>query len=342
MKKISLLSLTLFCAITLFAKEPVFTYHAGGYFGKNFADTNSMMRDDTLYGIRGTVMLTPFYGINVGYERMDKIDIKDSGSTIDLQRLYTQIEVDGEEQYHVVPYITIGMGYEFLSNDIVINGKKHDVSQAFLSGGLGFRYNFIPELSIFAEGNTIWKIDTSDVDYTALLGLMYHINATTCDDTYVTERMNEKPQERNVIHVGSVNNLSGWDKPGSKAALSKKPKVTKSVIIDEKPQKAVKIVQKLTSPKVKKSYKVKYPVAKKAHKTSGAYYISVGAFRTKSGLLSVQKKLKKADIPYNTKKGSKTALTYVVVGPFDTRSKARKKLSAVKRVQSDAYIAKLN
>ncbi len=331
MKKISLLSLTLFCATALFAKEPVFTYHAGGYFGKNFTDTNSMMRDDTLYGIRGTVMLTPFYGINLGYERMDKIDIKNSSDTIDLQRLYTQIEVDGEEQYHVVPYITVGIGYEFLSNDIVINGKKHDVSQAYLSGGLGFRYNFIPELSIFAEGNTIWKIDTSDVDYTALLGVMYHINATTCDDTYVTERMNEKPQERNVIHVGKVNNLSGWNKPDTKRVSTKKIEAKKSVIIDEQPQKAVKIVQKLRSAKEKKSLM-----------TLGNYYIAVGAFRTKSGLSNVVKKLKKADIPYSIKKGTKTDLTYVMVGPFDTKSKARKKLHSVKRVQKDAYIAKLN
>ncbi len=342
MKKISLLSFALFCATALFAKEPIFTYHVGGYFGKNFADSNSMMRDDTLYGIRGTVMLTPFYGLNLGYERMDKIDIKETASTIDLQRLYTQIEVDGEEQYHVVPYITLGMGYEFLSNDIVINGKKHDVSQAYLSGGLGFRYNFIPELSIFAEGNTIWKIDTSDVDYTALLGVVYHVNATTCDDTYVTKRLSEKPQERNVIHVGGVNNFSSWNKPGAKTAIGKKAKAKRSVIIDQEPQKAVVAAKKPTTSKVKKSYMSKLLKSPKQFNSLGKYYISIGAFRTKNGLLSAEKKLKKADIPYIKKRGSKTALTYVVVGPFSTKAKAKRKLQSVKRVQRDAYIAKLN
>ena len=346
MKKISLLILLSFGISQLFAEAtPPFTYHVGGHFGQNFTDKNSKMRDDALYGIRGTVMLTPFYGLNIGYDRIDKIDIKDSGSTIDLQRIYGQIEVDGEEQYHVVPYITIGAGYEILSSDVVVAGHKHDVSQGFISGGLGFRYNFIPELSIFTEGNFLWKTDTTDVSYNILAGLQYHINATTCDKTYVTDRLNEKPQERNVLHVGAVNNLSNWKKPKVKPVLRKPVPVQKRV---QKISPA-----KVTVKKTKKSVVVK-PVTKikknkksTAHKTykkravSGVYYISMGVFKTKKGLRQMIAKLERADVPYILRDIPSKRRTYVLVGAYPNISKAKKDLVKLKRIQRDAYIRKM-
>ncbi len=347
MKKLKLITAALCSAIVLQAAQDPFTYHLSGYFGKNMADKSSKMRNDTLYGIRATTMLTSFYGLGIGYERIDKIDIKDSSKTVDLQRIYTEVEVDGEEQYHVVPYITFGVGYEFLSDDVIVEGNKYDVSQAYVSAGLGFRYNFIPELSMMLEANALWKTDTSDLSYNGILGLVYHINATTCDNTYVTQRMKERPQDRNIIHTGSVNNVSGWRKHANitepsivtpvKTAIRYKRKIVpvrtlhhNSVIIDA----------------VKTQRKVHKHITKRRHKSvirkNGEFYIMLGAFKEKKSIHGMVSKLEKKDIAYLLKDNHKKGLTYVVAGAYSNRLAAQKELHKLRKIQKDAYIAKMN
>ena len=349
MKKLKLITAALCSAVALQAAQDPFTYHLSGYFGKNMADKSSKMRDDSLYGIRGTTMLTSFYGLSLGYERIDKIDIKESSKTVDLQRIYTQIQVDGEEQYHVVPYITLGVGYEFLSDDISVKGNKYDVSQAYVSAGLGFRYNFIPELSVMLEANTLWKTDTSDLAYNGIVGLVYHVNATTCDNTYVTERIKERPLERNVLHTGSVNNLSGW-KDHVNGRSKRVPQEITTPVRDER-----KIVHKRTMhrnsviiSKVKPIRKVH--VYHKRHfkhrktKVSLArgYYIMLGAYKEQKSVQKMVSKLEKQNISYLLKDNHKKRLTYVVAGTYSNRLAAQKELRKLRTIQKDAYIAKMN
>ena len=354
MRKITLLFLSILTMGQLQAyQEPPFTYHLGGYFGQNFADKSSRMRDNALFGIRGTVMLTPFYGINIGYERLNSIDIKESTSTIDVDRFYGQIEVDGEEQYHVVPYITLGAGYELLSSDIVVDGRKYDVSQAYISGGLGFRYNFIPELSIFVEGNALWKTDTTDLDTNLVGGLVYHVNATTCDDTYVTERLKERPSERTTLHVGAVNPVSGWKKsvtvPARTAAVRKPPFRTTATTPVVSTDRSVPISKRVSVVPVKQSNakkKKKAHIQKKRVKThkvshSGGYYVLLGAYKTKSGLQSMLKKLRKNHVPYMLRDNQSRKLTYVMAGVYPDLLTARKALGKLKKIQPDAYIRRM-
>jgi cell division septation protein DedD len=350
MKNISFLILFALGMVQLQAsQEPPFSYHAGVHFGQNFTDENSKMRDDALYGIRGTVMLTPFYGLVVGYDRIDSIDIKESSGTVDLQRIYGLIEVDGEEQYHVVPYITFGAGYEILSDDIVSNGHKYDISQAYLTGGLGFRYNFIPEISIFAEGNALWKTDTTDIAYTMLAGVVYHFNATTCDNTYVTERLKEKPKEKTTLHVGAVNAVSRWnttpDAPEKKSTFFRKTKKTEPLHNVSKKTKSVK--KSFAAPKVVKAKSVVTPrltkkkVVKKSTSYKGGYYVSLGAFKTKKGLQTLLHKLDKKNIPYILKDSKSKKLTYVLAGVYPSIAKARQALKQLKKIQPDAYIRRM-
>ncbi len=339
MKKISFLILFALGITQLQAEqEPPFTYHMGVHFGQNFADSSSKMRDNALYGIRGTVMLTPFYGLVLGYDRLDSIDLKDTSGTTDVQRLYGLIEVDGQEQYHVVPYITFGAGYEMLSDDVIVNGHKYDVSQAYLTGGLGFRYNFIPELSIFVEGNALWKTDTTDVDYTALAGVMYHFNATTCDNTYVTERLKEKPQERTTLHVGAVNAVSGWKRgfAAKKTAFRKTPFTQKRVKAE--PTTSVRTDKRMSKP-VKKAAVQK----KKQHHTArhGGYYVALGAFKTQKGLQRLLKRLDAKHVPYILKDNRHRKLTYVLAGVYPSAYNAKKALGKLKKIQHDAYITRL-
>ncbi len=353
MRKITLLFLSILTMGQLQAyQEPPFTYHLGGYFGQNFADESSKMRDNALFGIRGTVMLTPFYGINFGYERLNSIDVKESTSTIDVDRFYGQIEVDGEEQYHVVPYITLGAGYELLSSDIIVDGRKYDVSQAYISGGLGFRYNFIPELSIFVEGNALWKTDTTDLDTNFIGGLVYHVNATTCDNTYVTERLKARPAERTTLHVGAVNPVSGWKKsvtvPARSAAVRKPPFRTAAAtpVPVRSSHRSVPISKRVTVVPVKKS-KVKKRHSQtgraKMHKVShtGGYYVLLGAYKTKSGLDSMLKKLRKHHVPYMLRDNQSRKLTYVMAGVYPDLHTARKALGRLKKIQPDAYIRRM-
>ncbi len=347
MKKISFLILFALGMTQLQAEqEPPFTYHLGVHFGQNFADSNSKMRDNALYGIRGTVMLTPFYGLVLGYDRLDSIDLKDTSGTTDVQRLYGLIEVDGKEQYHVVPYITFGAGYEILSNDVIVSGHKYDVSQAYLTGGLGFRYNFIPEMSLFIEGNALWKTDTTDVDYTALAGVVYHFNATTCDNTYVTERLKERPQERTTLHVGAINAVSGWGKrfPVQKAAFRKSPFTRKRVQKDM----PVTIPDRMVRPVVISEAQQKvshHAVAKKNHtkRTNyhSGYYVALGAFKTKKGLHNFLRKLDMKQVPYILKDNRHKQLTYVLAGVYPSAQNARKALVKLKKIQHDAYVTRL-
>ena len=344
MKKISFLILFLLGVTQLQAeKEPPFTYHMGAHFGQNFADSNSKMRDNALYGIRGTVMLTPFYGLVLGYDSLNSIDLKDTSKTTDVQRLYGLIEVDGEEQYHVVPYITFGAGYELLSDDVIVNGKKYDVSQAYMTVGLGFRYNFIPELSVFIEGNALWKTDTTDVDYTALGGVMYHFNATTCDDTYITERMNEKPKERTTLHVGAINAVSGWGKGlnSPKTTFCKTPFTQKKVQQNSTTQASKRI--KMT-PETATQH---YPVAimgkstQMRTKSNNGYYVALGAFKTQKGLQHLLRRLDTNNIPYILKDDRRKKLTKVLAGAYPSASNAQKALAKLKTIQYDAYITRL-
>jgi cell division septation protein DedD len=344
MRKLSLLLLLSLGISQIQAQEEApFTYHMGVHFGENYADDNSKMRDNALYGIRATVMMTPFYGIGIGYDRLESIDIKDSPKTVDAQRYYMQIEVDGEEQYHTVPYITFGIGYEDLSHDVIVVEKgeeqKYDVSQVYLTGGLGFRYNFIPELSIYAEANALYKTDTTDVDYTILAGLQYHLNATTCDKTYITDRIHEKPQERTVLHAGAVNTHSGWNRGvvATKTAATTE-QVRKNVEKPVKRTKAKSVTAKRTKVVTKKP-----KVKKRFYKESkvGGYYVVLGAFHTEEGLQSFLKKLERKNISYILRDSKKKKLTYVMTGAYASSADAKKALRKMKSIVSDAYIAKM-
>ncbi len=326
----------------LHAEDVPFTYHLGMHFGKNYADSSSKMRDNALYGIRTTVMLTPFYGLSIGYDRLESIDIKNSSETIDAQRYYMQIEVDGEEQYHTVPYITFGAGYEDLSKDVYVRNnttganEKYDVSQIYLTGGLGFRYNFIPELSLYTEGNVLYKTDTTDVDYTFQAGLLYHINATTCDKTYVTDRMHDKPQEHTSLHAGAVNNISGWKEPVAESVRRKRVVRERTTAAQIKPQR---VHPKTLRPVLKKRQHILH----KKHQSvaKGGYYVILGAYKTRKGLRDQIKKLERAHVPYLLRDSKYKGLTYVMSGAYASQTKARLALKKLKRIQKDAYIAKM-
>ena len=98
------------------------------------------------------------------------------------------------------------------------------------------------------------------------------------------------------------------------------------------------IVKKRTQV-VHKKPKVKKRFYKKS--TAGGYYVVLGAFRTEKGMQSMLRKLERKHISYILRDNKAKKLTYVMSGAYPSPESARKVLSKVKSVVSDAYIAKM-
>ncbi len=152
-------------ASSLFASHN-YTYQVTPMVGKNFSDTDSrMLNTDMMIGIRATAYENETYGFQFGYERASDIGYNNSSEKTNLQRFYTGIVLDGEEEYSIVPSLMLGAGYEVLSNSI-----ENEPSQGFLSGGVGFKYYLLDYLNIALETKALIKINTEDIDISTTLG----------------------------------------------------------------------------------------------------------------------------------------------------------------------------
>lgn len=119
------------------------------------------------------------------------------------------------------------------------------------------------------------------------------------------------------------------------------PSVQEQVKVPEKPAKAAtpkQVTQKpepKTAPPVKKVEKPKAPAA------SGKYFIQVGAFFRYPPDKKFLDSIKKESLNYIVVEGTKSGKPYkkVLVGPYQSRSAAKKDLDRVKkRINQNAYI----
>ena len=192
MKKLAIstfLCLSLSC--TLVAQEGII-YEVEPTVGYNSFDSASKMESDITYGIRATAYMNEFYGYRIGYERADdiKYDVPittpDSKKRTDMQRISTALLISGEEEYNVIPYLFAGLGYEFLSNE-----TNSDVSQAYIDGGLGFKYMFLNNLNMNIEAKILKKFDTSDMDFGVNFGFGYMLGGSLSSDKYESDDFND-------------------------------------------------------------------------------------------------------------------------------------------------------
>jgi hypothetical protein len=198
----TLLSLALLATTALFA-EHNYDYQSTIYMGHNNFDSSSKMTDNNVFGIRATAYDEQYYGWQLGYEMLSDIKHKTALSTIpgkgdqkkltDVHRGYVNLVVDGKEELGITPYVLLGGGYEYLTQE-----TKNDVSQGFLQAGLGFKYNINNYLNAAIEGRALGKVRTRDIDFilTAGLGFMFgHTDVNVREDIKIEEANLLKPKE---------------------------------------------------------------------------------------------------------------------------------------------------
>ncbi len=168
MKK-TIITLSLLAVSSLIASDDIRAEIAvtAGY---NKFDSASKMDDASMFGIRATMYEDEVnkYGLQVGYEGATGIEYENSTVQTDVHRIFTHLVVDGEEEYNVIPYLFLGGGYEFLTDEI-----KGEPSQGFLDLGLGFKYFIDNNFKALIETRAIGKFDTRDLDFNVNVGIGY-------------------------------------------------------------------------------------------------------------------------------------------------------------------------
>ncbi len=167
MKKTIFLSALLVFATSYLFADKGYSYQVTPVMGKNFSDTDSkMLNSNMMLGVRASAYEDEFYGFQFSYMYGGDIGYLGSNDKTDLHRFYTGIVLDGEEEYSITPSLTLGFGYEVLSDPIAT-----EQSQGFLSSGVGFRFHLIDYINISFETKAILKINSEDLDFVTNLGL---------------------------------------------------------------------------------------------------------------------------------------------------------------------------
>ncbi len=322
MKK-SILTLSLMAVATLAANDSLKTEIdiTAGY---NKYDSASVMENSSLFGIRATVYETEVnkYGLQVGYEGAMGVSYGNSKET-DMHRLFTNLVVDGEEEYNVVPYILIGLGYEYLSDEM-----KGEPSQGFMDVGVGFKYFYTPYLNVILEGKGVGKFDTRDLDFTTSLALGYLFGGreTIKPEPIRAFDSNQKVDENSITPTPAKINVI--DIPAQEAASYDYPEEVSAMQIDRESdyhdrttltdkERAVATVSELEA-------------------LDGAYYIQMAAYR-KTSPSQLQAELENHGI-VNSIVDTQNGLHRILVGPYDSKQEASTMLEDLKTIKSDAFI----
>jgi cell division septation protein DedD len=328
MKKIALWTL-LSLSSTLIAEDTLL-YELEPIVGYNNFDSDSKMQNNLFYGIRGTVYANSYYAYRLSYERADKVKYDTSKyfaqKSTDVQRISGDILMSGEEEYNVVPYVLLGVGYELLSDE-----TSYDVSQGYISTGLGFKYQMPNNLSFNLEGRVFKKFDTKDVDYALNIGLGYMFGYATNTVAY-----QENFLEQNQVQEREIINATPQQEIYQQTPVVVNKPVTTKYSFEEQQAQNNPILSDVSQP-TNTVYSSDESVVDEA------YYVQLAAWfedqnpklldRIQQGgfdaqVLDVVRKDKSAQV--------------VVVGPFLDMSEAKQALRGLKRIKRDAYITKLN
>ncbi len=325
MKKI-ILTLSLITITSLVASDSLKTEVAltAGY---NKFDSASSMENASLFGIRATVYENEvnMYGLQVGYECSTGIEYANEVIKTDLHRVFTHLVVDGEEEYDVTPYLFLGLGYEYLSDEI-----KGEPSQGFVDLGLGFKYFLDKNFNILLETRAVGKFDTRDLDLTTNLGLGYRFGGkySAKPEPIIALDAHKKSMDIPV----PATKISIVDIPRIEVPSYQYPEEVSEMTIDrgEKVSTYHDTVPTATTPSV--SYEEEVIV-------SGDYYVQMAAYNSTPT---------QPLIDTLAAQGYENTLVYprgesnlVLVGPFMDRDEALRMKNALRSIRSDAFIYKM-
>jgi hypothetical protein len=124
-----------------------------------------MTNSDLIYGLKGTWQNSEGFGAELGFESGSDIMYQKEDITTSLTRLFGHVNMYGYSSNSVTPYVFLGAGYEFLSENI-----QGDPDQGFVDAGVGFSYYLFSYLNVNVEVRTLYKLDSEDIDYTGNIG----------------------------------------------------------------------------------------------------------------------------------------------------------------------------
>jgi hypothetical protein len=386
MRKIALCSLAL--VASLYAQSDIKKFEVTPFIGFNMFDGNSAMENDSLFGIRGTFNLDKYYGIRASYEgafdaRYSKVyqtlavgnssnDSATNGSSLtDVHRYLGEVVVRGDEEYNVIPYVFLGLGYESLSDETI-----HDVSQGLLDGGLGFKYQAWKDLNLILEGKVLRKFDTHDIDTAITLGIGYifgksFINPTRTNDSFDTKPLPaiQKIEPKKSLFEPIADNSVKFDSSVKLNDILEDTPIYKTEIYEDNTYENNAVVQvdvidggviddsdfvesdgdttlddileNSSTSSVASIGSVKFSTVS----VVGAkqYYVKLATLfkkgSSRSLMKSIEKKNYQAQEIDSVIKGKN--VRYIVAGPFNDKVEAKSALSILKSVKKGAYITKL-
>ncbi len=300
------LVLSAFLLTSIFAKTEVSLN-----LGTNSFASSEILDSATSLGVRGDFYLDDLYHIDLGYDNLGNVQIEKLNNKLKIDRFYTQFSADGEEEYHVVPTMSVGVGYERQKGDL-------SDSQPFISAGINFRYNLSNNLNFLLGSKALWKTSSRDINFHSTVGIGY---------LFGEEPINNEDKQEEIKIPEKKLDISTQFSPKEVTQVVPIPKVV-PVQADVKEIAVEKI-----SPKIPTKIK---PVQTLQ---SRGYFIQVGAY-SKNQPIKLLTKL--------SKEGNHIVLrhqqniTKALVGPYSSEEKARKNLVNIRRYAKGAFIYKEN
>ena len=336
MKKIVLAILLLF-SYNAFAKTEL-----SFSFGKESFSSKENIISPTSAGVRGDFYLDDLYHLDFGYDNLGSVAYTNSNKKVKIDRFYTQFSADGDEEYHVVPTLSIGIGLERQK------GVKNS-TQPFLSLGVGFRYNVSRSFNFLFGTKALWKTDDSVLNYTGSFGLGYMIDNEPVNNEKAGEeviipkkKLSIEPRANRVVDKTinqqncTVSNsfrpsktqvrvLSPIDKLEAKSA---KRNTNRVVMIDDK-ERAV----------LESNHTIRKNRRYRVYQSQG-YFIQVGAY-SKYRPTNTLNKLARSGY-HIILRHNRNGVTKALVGPYSSIEVAYRKLPAIKRIVPQAFLYKGN
>ncbi len=332
MKKIALYMVLSLC-VSLKADYNVRNYEIEPFIGFNNFDGDSRMENDTIFGIRGVYNLDKNYGFRLGYEGASDISYNSKYTTLasssvdskitDLNRFLAEIIVNGDEEYDVVPYIFLGLGYESLSDE-----TDQDISQGLLDGGLGFKYQAWDNINLSLEAKGIRKFDTHDIDYTLSLGVGYLFGQSLTNPHVTQVQSTVEEITLPVIHKEEtiVNDTVATDIQATSNIINEEYSST------DTSDDLTKIIDDTSI------YENEMITAK-----DNNYYVQMAAWFENIQNVKLKNRLQKRNYEYDiidtTRHG--TGVKLLLVGPYETKNEAKIALKKLKKIKCDAFITKI-
>jgi hypothetical protein len=335
MKK-RILTLSLLVATVLGANE-TFRTEVDVTAGYNKFDSASRLDSTTFYGIRATMYETEVnrYGLQLGYEGAFGTDYEKSKLDTDIYRLYTHLVVDGETEYRVTPYILLGGGYEYLSDEI-----KGETSQGFVDLGIGFKYHLNDYLSILFETRGIGKFDTRDLGFNTNLGLGYTLGGTYKEKIKPIEALDKKSDVSEKIAPSHNRPKLDTDMSPVKFVTTKEHRPVKfeKIVVDSRSdaryENEVDAYVKEESVAALPQYDTKEAAI------SDDFYVQVAAYNV-TDPEPLMKRL--ADKGYdNALLHQRGTTTLVLVGPYVSAKEANRIKRSLRSIKSDAFVTKID